>query len=363
MRVWRKVFLMSKKISFADAAVNAALIMLTVAAAVLACIYFLRGTTDDSSSAENTVTHIIEPDDTETETETTAVSTVTETSVTDETTSVTEYLFTPPVGEYDPAFFDNAFFIGDSLSVGLINYEFLKPENIFAQAGITPSSVKKTKIDDMTVYQKAADFDPKYMIIMLGTNGLSYLKTDDMAKNMGSFVDELKQLCPESKIVIVSIPPVTKKREDEKAEKMNNIVEYNEKLKKLAEDKSVAFADAFVLLQDETGYLGGDYAEQDGLHLKIHAYPVILGAIENAVTEFYGEQPIPDETSETTEFHQTASASEIASETAVPADAEVQDTSSETTAATFHDDTESDEAASEYSDSIDIDMEETEILN
>ncbi len=364
---------MSKKISFADAAVNTVLIMLTIAAAVLSCIYFLRGTPDDSSSAENTVTHIIEPD--ETQTETTAVTTVTETSATDETTSDTEYSFTPPVGEYDPAFFDDVFFIGDSLSVGLINYEFLKPENIFAQAGITPSSVKKTKIDDMTVYQKAAAFDPKYICIMLGTNGLSYLKTDDMAEKMGSFVDELEKLCPEAKIVIVSIPPVTKKREDEKAEKMDSIVEYNEKLKKLAEDKSVAFADAFTLLQDETGYLGGDYAEHDGLHLKIHAYPVILGAIENAVTEFYGEQPISDETSEATEFHQTAAASENTAETAIPAAVTVQNTSSETTAPTSVSEealtavsdepvsmeTENPEASEENSDSIEI--EETEILN
>jgi len=363
---------MSKKVSFADAAVNAALIMLTVAAAVLSCIYFLRGTPDDSGSAENTVTHIIEPD--ETETETTAVTTVTKTSATEETTSVTEYLFTPPVGEYDPAFFDDVFFIGDSLSVGLINYEFLKPENIFAQAGITPSSVTKTKIDDMTVYQKAADFDPKYISIMLGTNGLSYLKTEDMAEKMGSFVDELKKLCPEAKIVIVSIPPVTKKHEEEKAEKMDSIVEYNEKIKKLAEDKSVAFADAFVLLQDETGYLGEDYAEHDGLHLKIHAYPVILGAIENAVTEFYGEQPISAETSEATEFQQTDAASENTAETAVPA-ATVQDTSSETTALTSVSEealpavsaepvsmeNENSEASEEISDSIEI--EDTEILN
>lgn len=333
MRVKRKVFLMSKKISFADAAVNAVLILLTAAAALLSCIYFLRGNPDDDSSAENTVTHIIEHD--ETETETTVVTTVAETSVTEETTSVTEYLSMPSAGEYDPAFFDDVFFIGDSLSVGLINYEFLKPENIFAQAGITPSSVKKTQIDDMTVYQKAAAFDPKYICIMLGTNGLSYLKTDDMAENMGGFIDELEKLCPEAKIVIVSIPPVTKKHEEEKAEKMASIVEYNEKLKALAEEKSVAFADAFPLLQDETGYLGNDYAEQDGLHLKIHAYPVILGAVENAVLEFYGEQEISSEASEETELQQTAAASENTAETTVPADASVQDTYSETTVTTY----------------------------
>lgn len=301
---------MIKRFSFADAALNTVLIVMAAATAALLLIYILRGSPQDESSAEVGPPHVIGM---ETEAPVTTVSeTETQAAVSEATTAVSAEPAAPPAGNYDPAFFDKAFFIGDSLSVGLINYEFLKPENVFAQAGITPSSITKTLIDNVSVYQKVSDFAPDYICIMLGTNGLSYLKTNDMSQKLGDFIDELKKLCPEAKIAVVSIPPVTKKHEEEKPEKLYMITEYNESIKKLAEDKSVAFADAFTLLKDETGYLGPDYAEHDGLHLKIHAYPVILSAVENAVFDFYGEQPIPEET--TTE---TALSNSNAAETAV----------------------------------------------
>ncbi len=286
---------MSKKISFADAAVNTLLVLMTAAAVVLLCIYFIKGKPSGGSPTETAVPHVIGA-----AAEETAAASVSETetsAVTEETTTALTVEFVPPAADYAAEFFDDAFFIGDSLSVGMINYEFVKPENIFAQAGITPSSVTKTIIDDKNVYQRVSEFAPKYICIMLGTNGLSYLKTDYMAEKLDTFIDELKKLCPDAKIIVASIPPVTQKREEEKPEKLDMIIEYNEQIKKLAEDKSIAFADVFSLLKDETGYLGSDYAEHDGLHLKIHAYPVILSAIQNALTEFYGEAPVSSETS------------------------------------------------------------------
>jgi len=304
---------MSGKNSFTDIAVNILLAAAAVSAAALLCIYFFRGRPPENTHGEQIVPIVINEEDTVTVTSAPeTVTTISETASVTETTEETDVTHSPlPSGEYDPAFFEHAFFIGDSLSVGLLNYEFTKPENIFAQAGITPSSVTKTKIDDKTVYQKVTGFDPDYIVIMLGTNGLSYLKTDDMAEKLGAFVDELKLKCPDAKITVASIPPVTKKREDEKPEKLSAITEYNAKLKKLAEDKAVAFADVYVLLKDETGYMSADFAEHDGLHLKKRAYPVILSAVENAVNEFYGEQQIPEDTTAATDVSATNAANTI----------------------------------------------------
>ncbi len=328
---------MSKKISFADAAVNTLLVLMTAAAVVLLCIYFIKGKPSGGSPTETAVPHVIGA----AAEETAAVSvSETETSaVTEETTTALTVEFVPPAADYAAEFFDDAFFIGDSLSVGMINYEFVKPENIFAQAGITPSSVTKTIIDDKNVYQRVSEFAPKYICIMLGTNGLSYLKTDYMAEKLGTFIDELKKLCPDAKIIVASIPPVTQKREEEKPEKLDMIIEYNEQIKKLAEDKSIAFADVFSLLKDETGYLGSDYAEHDGLHLKIHAYPVILSAIQNALTEFYGEAPVSSETSLPSSSEPTTDATTVTSVTVVPASEETT-SKAETTASSAEPETE-----------------------
>ncbi len=315
---------MSKRISFADIAVNIILAVMAVAAAALLCIYLIGGGSSEESTDNVTLPIVIEASETVSVTETTVeTEPVFETeaentsALPQEETSVTETAadVPPPPSEYDAAFFDSAFFIGDSISVGLMNYEYIKPENIFAQAGITPSSVTSAKIDGVTVYQKVSGFAPKYICIMLGTNGLSYLKTEDMSDKLGAFIDEMKKLCPDAKITVSSIPPITKAHEEKKPERLSTVVEYNAKLKKLAEDKSVAFVDIYSLLRDESGYLSSNYAEQDGLHLKKRAYPVILSAIETAINEFYGEQPIPSETAPTaaSEVQTTAAVSSVTS--------------------------------------------------
>lgn len=284
---------MSKRISFADIAVNAALVLLSAAAAVLLCIYlFGERAADDASVADSP--HIINAS--ETEAPQTFVTSVTETTVVSEeaeTESETEPEPQTDTDEYSPAFFQNMLFIGDSLSVGLLNYEFLPPENVFAKAGITTSSVVTTNIDDVSVFTKAARLDPEYICIMLGTNSVAYVEGQQMAEELGEFIDMISKTCPNAKIVLASVPPVTQKHEEEKPEHLEAIITYNELVEKLAEEKSVAFADTFALLKDETGYLGSQYAEHDGLHLKIHAYPVILGAVQRALIEYYGIDFVP----------------------------------------------------------------------
>ncbi|MCM1024747.1 MAG: GDSL-type esterase/lipase family protein [Prevotella sp.] len=285
---------MPKRTSFADIAVNAALILMSAAAAVLLCIYLLGGRADNSS-ADSGAPHVINAS--ETEPVRTSVTEAMETTVVSEEPAVseteTEPEPEPEIGVYSPAFFEKALFIGDSLSVGLINYEFLPPENVFAKAGITPSLASATVIDDISVFDKARSVDPEYICIMLGTNGIAYVEGQQMSEELGDFIDMIAKTCPNAKIAIASVPPITQKHEAEKPEQLEAIIAYNGFVKQLAEEKSVAFADVFSLLEDETSYLGSRYAEHDGLHLKIHAYPVILGAFQTALIEYYGVEFMP----------------------------------------------------------------------
>lgn len=282
---------MSKRISVADMAVNAALVLLSAAAAVLLCIYLFGGRAAADDPPETDPPNIINAS--ETETEQTTVTTTTETTVISEEAAVTEPEPEPEIGVYSPAFFGKTLFIGDSLSVGFINYEFLPPENVFAKAGITPVLAAETRIDNKSVFDKARSIDPEYICIMLGTNGIAYVEGQQMSAELGDFIDMIAKTCPNAKIAIASVPPVTQKHEAEKPEQLEAIIAYNEFVKQAAEDKSVAFADVCSLLEDETGYLGPRYAEHDGLHLKIHAYPVILGAFQNALTDYYDIDFVP----------------------------------------------------------------------
>lgn len=338
---------MSKRISFADIAVNAALVLLSAAAAVLLCIYLFGGRASDDTSVADSP-HIINAS--ETETMQTFVTSVTETTVISEeaeTESETEPEPQIDVDEYSPAFFQNMLFIGDSLSVGLINYEFLPPENVFAKAGITTSSVVTTNIDDVSVFTKATRLNPEYICIMLGTNSVAYVEGQQMTEELGEFIDMIAGTCPNAKIVLASVPPVTQKHEEEKPEHLEAIVTYNELVEKLAEEKSVAFADTFALLKDETGYLGSRYAEHDGLHLKIHAYPVILGAVQRALIEYYGIDFVPPAETEASPDSDVSAVSAVAT---VSIGTEIRETESAATEIPDEDDEELPESGVSYED-------------
>ena len=321
----------NSKSSPADTAALFAMVFLALTVLVLLGVYFLRQNgfiSFDPGTAENTLPHVIGtetilPDDVS-ETVTAQEASVTEKSETSATESVSVTISeTEEIPgtifastEYDKSFYDKVLMIGDSISVGLVNYGYLKAENVFAQVGLTPASVMTTDINEESVYAKAAGLDPGYICIMLGTNGLSYLSEDYMADKMSEFIDALEQTCPEAKIVLISIPPVTAEHEREKPEKLVNIEKYNKHIKDLAEERSVIFVDTFSLLQDTTGYLAADYAENDGLHFKAAAYPVILSAVQSAITEDIPEtdlqtsvseqgtvtvwEPVPDTTISTT---------------------------------------------------------------
>lgn len=293
--------------SAADAAATAAIVLLAAAAAILIGIYFARksGFADvHSAESEPRVISditIVTPEETSQTSATTTAGTTASEPTEAETTSSAETAVTVEAStEYSNEFYERALMVGDSLSVGLVNYGYLKPENVFAQIGLTPASVLTAEISGETVYSKAAALDPDHICIMLGTNGLSYLSEDFMAQKMGEFIDGLRETCPDAVIVLISIPPVTAVHESEKPEKIENITKYNEHIAKLAEEKSVIYVDTFSLLQDSSGYLAADYAENDGLHFKTQAYPVILSAVQTAAVGENYVPPVTEVTSATT---------------------------------------------------------------
>ena len=308
-----------KKSSPADFAANIVIIVLAAAIAVLLCIYFLKlGGVFDTEP---------EPVATTAETTETTTITTTETIIITTTSAATEETvpaITIPLGEYEESFFDNIFFVGDSLSTGLVGYEFLPAESVFAQAGLTPSSIMFTEVKGEMVYDRAVEADPEYICIMLGTNGIAYLEADFMYEKMKLFIDELRLNCPESEIVLVSIPPVTAEHETEFPEtSIEKIKLYNSCIEKLETEMDVIWVETYSILCDDTGFLAEEYAETDGLHLKIHAYPVILSRVQEAImnTELIKEleaetasgteteestvTTVPDETEGTTENTET----------------------------------------------------------
>ncbi len=313
-----------KKSAPADIAANIIMIVLATAIAVLLCIYFLKLGGAFEPKPEPVVTTVTTAE--------TTTATTTETIIVTTTSAATEEsipAITLKLDEYDEEFFENILIAGDSLSTGFVNYEFLPAENVFAQAGLTPSSIMFTEVGGEMVYDRAAELEPEYICIMLGTNGIAYLEADFMYEKMQLFIDELRLNCPDSKIVLVSIPPVTAEHEIDVPETSIEKIElYNSCIQKLEKEKDVIWVETYSILCDDTGFLAEEYAETDGLHLKIHAYPVILSRIQEAImnAELAAEAEIEttEESISETEDEETTEETEV---TTVPE--EYEDTEAE----------------------------------
>ena len=185
--------------------------------------------------------------------------------------------------DYDPAFFANDLFIGDSIYTGLVNYGYFESSNVFAQIGLNPESARTNSYDGYTAVSKAEEMQPKRIFIMLGSNGLAYMGNTYMSEQMSLLVKELRAVCPDSYIYVVSIPPVTKVHDSAGQETMVMVNGYNKLLKGMCEDVGVVFLDLCSQLEDSAGYFSADYAEADGMHFLGTAYKHMLSFFQKSI--------------------------------------------------------------------------------
>lgn len=184
---------------------------------------------------------------------------------------------------YNPDFFKNDLFIGDSISTGLFTYDFIDKANVFAEVGLNPESALTKAIDGVTCIQKAQGMKPTHIYIMLGSNGLAYLSGDTMAEKIASLVAELQNASPSSQICVLSIPPVTKEHDGKGQETMEMVNSYNSALKNVCQQKGYKFIDICSVLTDSEGYFSEKYAENDGMHFLSNTYKILLSTIQSAV--------------------------------------------------------------------------------
>lgn len=230
--------------------------------------------TSAETSAETTVQTTVTTAAAETTVQTTA-------SVTSGTTAA-ETTSAPAPNSYDPSFFANDYFIGDSIYTGLTAYGYFPDTQVFAKIGLNPQSAGTSEIKGQTAVSKAQSLQPTRIFIMLGSNGLAYMGNEYMANSMKQLVGDLQAVCPESAIYVVSIPPVTKVHNDAGQETMSMVNDYNSRLKTMASGAGVGYLDLCSQLLNEDGYFSSAYAEADGLHFLGSAYKRMLSFFQSS---------------------------------------------------------------------------------
>lgn len=187
--------------------------------------------------------------------------------------------------KYDKEFFKDDLFIGDSIFTGLYGYSYIDRANVAASVGYTPYGAQENPFDDTFYSGSAVDYakdkQPKHIIIMLGSNGLSgSTDFDDFANGYKGLLNSLKTGCPDAEIIAVSVPPIA--ADTEYTHLTNAIIDTaNERIKSLCSELGVTYYDFNnTVLKDGSGYFKEEYAELDGLHFKGATYPILLSNVE-----------------------------------------------------------------------------------
>lgn len=202
----------------------------------------------------------------------------------DRAADAAEALLGEPVPESaaaDESYFDDAIFIGDSLTDGLAAYELLPREQVLADTGINPQTILTRECigeegAEQTVVEAAADLDPAKIYIMLGSNGVAFLNFDDIIGWYGELIDALQADHPDAEIYVQSILPVTADKHLEQELLTNErITELNGMIAEMAAEKGCFYLNVSEAVADENGCLPDDLSA-DGMHFGVSTYRVWL---------------------------------------------------------------------------------------
>lgn len=181
----------------------------------------------------------------------------------------------------DDSYFDDAIFIGDSITTGIFYYmiDTYPDIDVVAEKGVSIHDIltnpKIRTADGMkTVLDAAKAMGEKNKVyVLLGGNDQGNDK--EMFKNdYITFIKALKQQYPKADIYIQSITPVTETPEQKQNYPRSNnkdINGYNTLIMEAAEETGVYYLDIAVAVMDDQGRLPAE-ASPDGVHFVAEYY-------------------------------------------------------------------------------------------
>lgn len=180
----------------------------------------------------------------------------------------------------DPSFFDDAAFLGDSVTMALRNYNVSTKALGKATFLCIGSYAVRHAIDivggnnvvSITYQGKAmrpedalAACGAKKVFIMLGMNDIGLLGVDKTIQNWGILVQNIRSKCPDIEIYIQSGTPIYIGGE-KRSLNNKNMDAYNVKLKAFAEENGCYFVDVAMYMKDANGGLAAEYCSDNYVH-------------------------------------------------------------------------------------------------
>ncbi|MFS0726051.1 GDSL-type esterase/lipase family protein [Paenibacillus sp. 1P07SE] len=178
-----------------------------------------------------------------------------------------------PSTSYEELYRDTVF-LGDSITEGLTFHDILSEERVIAGAGKTAEfTLMEDDVDNLVARE------PERVFIHLGSTDILWPTDDPQTHSLthyGELIDRIRVPLPQTKIVLLSVAPVTADAEEAEP-RYRNIDAYNEGLQKLAADKQIGFVDLTPLV---TQY--ANLYDTDGIHFQAAFYPKLLEYLKDA---------------------------------------------------------------------------------
>lgn len=179
----------------------------------------------------------------------------------------------------DSSFFDDAVFVGDSISLKLSYYaassgalgkaKFLVVGSYGVNNAVydhpdTKLTYQGVKYQD--IEEALAATGAKKVFIMLGMNDIGLYGIDKTITNWSVLLDLIHSTCPNITVYIQSMTPVWTGGEKGKLNNAN-VLKYNAQLKAFAESNGYKYIDVHPYMQDSTGGLATCYCSDSYVHL------------------------------------------------------------------------------------------------
>lgn len=205
-------------------------------------------------------------------------------------------------GRFD-AYFDDAVFVGDSITESLRNYCIAQQRNDADFMGnaqflaAVSMSVRLASSDSRTLLQYRGNavsvtegllkMGAGRVFIMLGVNDYAGKYPDATLAYFDTLIDAIQEKCEGIEIVIQSVTPVTKRFCQERRIAIEEWNGFNVLLEQLCEEKGVQYLSFAELLMDAEGYLADDMTGDGMFHLTPAANALWIHALRQFAAEQY----------------------------------------------------------------------------
>lgn len=182
-------------------------------------------------------------------------------------------------------------FVGDSLTENYNIYEYFKGEDVYNRGIGGDTTVGLLNRMDESIYS----LKPSIVVLLIGINDFELVKdssVESIYNNVLLIINEIKENCPNAKIILESLYPVNKTNNPKIDQSCvirkdnNKIVEVNNLLKTI---KGVCYLDMYSHLVDEEGALNIIYTIE-GLHINTFGYYKITEVINKEIKKVRGDK-------------------------------------------------------------------------